>query len=414
MRVIQTVCIAVIGMTVAGIHGCGSSGGGSSGVSATAPSGVIGGIDSGVKGSGNSMGSTPAGGNAVAALDKNFLDLIFPTAYASGGGVDSVCDQYANPTAPFGAQLNNGDPDYPAMVFFCKVAKNSGDPDSIQGSYALVRGISCMMERAGIVFDGQDRVVTVAVDTNCFTPAQITNMGVGTMTITANASRPAAFNPHYDAGIVMNVPGFGIFKLAAKVTGKKLEFIAYEDQSAITANKSGVYAASFDGVTGALKFESRHDRFFADSSGPCGGSCGWSRHLRVAAVLTVDGSGTPTGLTSIEGVFASLNGGPSSGSYSSEVDTVSGDMTNGIKARTFAYGGATIANLDIGSSFTETTNTKCYTTTTSNAGGCGAGIAWPSGAIPFDQYQSYTSPATWLANLTSGLTFTSITTADVQ
>jgi hypothetical protein len=414
MRMLNTVGLVSLGLAAGIIFGCGGSGGGSSGVTATAPSGVIGGIDTGVKGAGNGMGSTPAGGNAVASLEKNFLDLLVPTALASGGGVDSVCDQNADPTAPFGARLSYTDADYPAMVFFCKVAKNSGGPDSIQGSYALVRGISCMLERAGIVFDGVDHVVTASVDTNCFTAQQVSNMGVGTMTITANGSRPAAFNTHYDAGIVMTIPGFGIFKLAAKVTGKKLEFIAIEDQSAITLNKTGAYAASFDGATGLLQFESRHDRFFANSSGPCGSSCGWSRHLRLVANLTVDGSGNPTGITNISGVFASLNGGPSSGSYSSEIDTITGDTTSGIKARTYAYSGATIANLDDGSSFTETANTQCYTSSSSSAGTCSAGIALPTGAIPFDQYQGYTVPATWLANLTSGLTFTSATMAEVQ
>jgi hypothetical protein len=414
MRATNTVGLISLGLIAGIIFGCGGGSGGSSGATATAPSGVIGGIDTGVKGAGNGMGSTPAGGNAVAALDKNFLDFLVPTAFASGGGIDSVCDQHADPTAPFGARLNNSDADYPAMVFFCKVAKNSGDPDSVQGSYALVRGISCMMERAGIIFDGVDHVVTATVDTHCFTAQQVGNMGVGTMTITVNASRPAAFNPHYDAGFTMDVPGFGVFKLAAKVTGQKLEFIALEDQTATTANKTGAYAASFDRASGLLQFESRHDRFFADSSGPCGNSCGWSRHLRLVANLIVDANGAPTGLTNISGVFATLNGGPLSGSYNSEIDTISGDTTNGIKARTYMYSGATIGHLDLGSSFTETTNTQCYTSSVSNAGTCGPGVAWPTGAVPFNQYNAYTPPSAWLSGLTNGLAFTSVTTADVE
>jgi hypothetical protein len=417
MRDSQISVLMALALVAAVLSACGG-GGGSSAVSATAPSGVIGGVDTGVKGAGNGMGSTPAGSNAVAALDKGLFDLIIPTAFASGGGIDSVCDTHADPTTTLGVRLNNTDPDYPAMVFFCKVAKNSGDPDSVQGSYALVRGIACMMERAGIIFDGQDHAVTATVDSHCFTAQQITSMGVGTMALTVNASRPAAFNAHYDAGFVMTVPGFGVFTLAAKVSGRKMEFIAMEDQSAMTPNKSGAYAATFDGATGLLQFEARHDRFFADGtlplSDPCSSGCGWSRHLRIVANLTVDGNGNPTGLTGIEGVFASLDGGPASGTYHAEVDTISGDTTNGIKARSYDYSGGVIGDLALGSHYTERINAKCYTAAIGNAGTCGAGIPWPSGAIPFNQYQAYTSPASWLVALTSGLTFSTVTSADVQ
>lgn len=376
-------------------------------------------VDTGVQGAGAGMGKTAAGGNAVAQLNKNLFSLLIQKAYATGGGVSSVCNSHAQPISG-ASQLSSTDPDYPSLVFFCAIAYNSHDPDSIQGSYELISSLNCALTNAGLTWDSADHSITVSVDSACFTPTQISNLGASSMSITANASKPASFNSHYDSGITMTIPSFGTFKLGTKTIGTKYEFIALEDQSAVTANKYGGYAGAFDTATGELWFESRHDRFSASTSGSCGSSCGWGRHLRVHAIMTTDSSGNPTGLTSIQGAYASI-GVNSSGSttYSGEVNTISGDMTDGLKARHFYKStSSALSDLADGSSYSESTNTKCYLTNSSSGVGCGAGIAVAtsgSNNFPFSQAgASYTHPDSWVTGLSSGLTFTTVTLDDVQ
>ncbi|MGZ3770875.1 MAG: hypothetical protein ACXVCP_12175 [Bdellovibrio sp.] len=388
-------------------------------VTATNASAVITKVNGGVQGAGTGMGKTAAAGNAIAQLDKNLFQLLVPKAYAAGGGINSVCNNHAQPLNGDGVtRLNNTDADYPAMVFFCTLAQNTHDPDTIQGSYEMVNAIACALKNAGLTWDGADHTVTMTVDSTCFSAQQISNIGTSSMTITSNASQPASFNTHYDAGIIMTVPNFGIFKVATKVTGTKIEFLVLEDQNSITANKTGSYAAAFDSSSGNLWFEARHDRFFASTTGSCGNSCGWSRHIRILANMTMDAAGNPNGLVSVQGVSAALgtNTGPS---YSSDINTISGDMTNGLKARNYAN---TVINsqsaLADGASYTEHTNTKCYLANSSAGTGCGTGIQLTlSGTanFPFSQAgASYTSPTSWMTGLTTGLSFTTVTFADVQ
>jgi len=393
------------------LGGCsGSDTASSSTYSSTAPSGVIGGIDTGVVGTGTQMGKSAAGGNVIArAIRFNPFDLLIPRAMATaGGGVDSVCDSHGTPTG-----ITQSSADWPEMVFFCKLAKNTGSPDSIQGSYTLIKSIACMLQKAGITWDGQPHALTPTVDTTCFTATQITDMGSpSTMSVTVTASQPAAFNTYYDAGLVMDVSSFGTFKLAAKVTGSKLEFIAFEDQTAIQANKTGTYGASFDSSTGDLRFEARHDRFSCSQAS----SCGWSRHDRIYAKLVMSGDQI-TDLSSISGISSDISNSGGTPTYVGAISTIKGDLTNGIKARYWSVSTNTSNDLGDASKYTETTNSKCYTKT-SNAASCGTntGIAMAtSGSLPFTMHPSttYTSSSSFFTSNT-GLTFTSVDFSDKQ
>lgn len=405
VKIVNLTLVALLSTTMMNCSKKSSSSGGTetSGYNAEVASGVIGGVDAGVTGAGNEVGKTAVGGNAIAKATKQLFNII-PKAFASGGGVDSVCDSHGEPL------VNSSNNDYPAMVFFCKIAKNTGSPDSVQGSYTLVKSISCMLEKAGLVFDGTTRSVTATPDTTCFTADQISNMGVSTMTISVTASKPAAFNTYFDAGIVMDIPSFGTFKLASKVSGSKLEFIAMEDQSANEANKTGVYAASFDSSTGDLRFEARHDRFSCTTNS----SCKWSRHDRIYAKLTMS-SGEVSGIESISGIAAEIsdNGGSS---YYGKISTIKGDISSGVKARYFSASTSTSSNLGSFSNYSETNNTACYTQSSSSAScGSNTGIALGSGSVPFSLHPStsYSSSATWLAGY-SGMSFTSADFSDVQ
>lgn len=389
------------------MNGCGSSDSTSDTVSASKPSSVISGVNQGVVGTGNQMGQTAAGGNSIAkALQFNPMDLLIPKALASGGGVDSVCDEHGTPL-----NLNQSSADYPALLFFCKLAKNTGSPDSVQGSYTMVKSISCMLEKAGLTFDGQAHSMTATPDSTCFTASQLQDMGTSSMTISVTASKPAAFNSYFDAGIVMNVPNFGSFTVGAKVSGSKLEFIAREDQTAVSAGKTGVYAASYDSSTGDLRFEARHDRFACTESG----SCGWSRHDRIYAKLALSGSDI-VGLTSISGIASEIYKNGSN--YNAAVSSIKGDLSTGLKARLWQVGTTTTsADLASASNYTEVSNSKCYTKSSSSADcSSNSGIALAgSGLVPFTLHPSSgaTSTASWLSSY-AGMTFTSVNFSDVQ
>jgi hypothetical protein len=121
------------------------------------------------------------------------------------------------------------------------------------------------------------------------------------MSITVTASVPAAFNSYFDRGIVMVVPSFGTFTIGSKVTSTSVEFIAREDQTATTANKTGVYAAALDFAAGTLRYEARHDRF--NDTTDTGGSGGWSRHHRIYATLSTSGNSV-TGVKTVSATTA--------------------------------------------------------------------------------------------------------------
>lgn len=395
--------------------------------SATQASGVISGVGAGVVGSGTGAGKTAMGGNAIAMMKPSILDFVMQRAFASGEGVDGRCDSHGYAlVSGTSTRMNNGQADYAAMNLFCKLAKNTYDPDSVQGTYSMLKGIACALENAGMTFDNTAHNITMTIDTKCFTAAQVTNMTGGggvasTMTVSATAAKPAPFNSYYDAGAVITVPNFGIFKIGAKVKGSKIEFIGAEDQSSITPNKFGAYGGSFDTSTGVLSFETRSDRFTAlqNGTGSCGSSCGFGRHMRLFAKLTLDSSGNPTGISHVETALANI--GRSDDSYTStyaEVLTASGDMATGIKTRLYNYtgsGAGSVTNLNTASSYSEVSAAEgCYTSASNSASGCGTGITIGSGSVPFVMATSYTSPLTWAAGLTSGINFTTVTLADVQ
>lgn len=401
------------------------------------PSGVMGGVGTGVVAAGNSAGKTALGGNAVASLmplptDKIF-SLLMRKAFAAGEGIDGRCNAHAWPlVAGTSTQMNSSQADYGAMSFFCRVAKNTGDSESVQGSYSLLKGIACALENAGIDWDNTPHSKTITIDTNCFSAAQVSNIGAASMSITVQAAKPAPFNSYYDAGAILTIPSFGIYKLGAKINGTKIEFGGSEDQSSIYAHKWGAYAGQYDTSTGDLRFETRSDRFGAPTSTgspACGNSCGFGFHMRLTAKLSFDSSGNPTDISTVSGIISNI--GRNDDSYNNlhgEIITATGDLsTTGVKIRHFtsspANGAGHAAELADPTSYTENNAAGgCYTNSSNAANTCGAGIGLGSSTIGFvmagtiagGTNGTYTDAVTWIANLTSGLTFSTVTLSDTQ
>ncbi|MDG0817692.1 hypothetical protein [Bdellovibrio svalbardensis] len=326
---------------------------------------------------------------------------------------DQLCDRNAMPLNVDGTYMDSQGADYPSRLFYCKLAKSTSSPESIPGALKQIKSISCAVERAGVVYDNQEHQVTVQMDSNCFSPEQLQDMGVTTsMNVTLRASKPAFFNSYYDTGISIKTAEFGEYRFAAKIVGTTVEFLTSEDQTANSANKTGSFAASFDILTGELRYESRSDRYLCAEIS----SCGWSRHDRILATVAMS-NGVITAVSNIQGASADVYDGRN-GQYSARSSTIKGNLADGLKARYF-HVQSTNVDADLGDSakYSEVVNNRCYTNG-SDQGDCGAntGIAFPqNGPFVFGLHPTAnaTTSLSWAAQL-QGLKFSSVTFADVQ
>lgn len=317
--------------------------------------------------------------------------------------VASACDSNGEPNSP----LNYGSSAYPGTLTYCKMVINSQSPDTVQGGFALVKNISCALEKAGLVFDGQAHSTSITIDSTCFSEKQISEMG-GTMTISVTASKPAAFNTYFDAGVVLDVTGQNmIFKIATKVSGTKVEFATMEDQG---TNKKGLSYGSLDTADGTLRYETRMERIDCTESG----SCGWNRHIKLFADLTMNGN-TPGDVESVSFGYSNIQSTPGQSGLGGLLVTASGNLTTGIKARLWQASNGTVNQLPAATSdyntpgnWKEVSNTSCYTKSSDSAGTCGSGAAGFTSNVNFLLFgPSFTAVSTWFTNF-AGATWNAV------
>jgi len=326
---------------------------------------------------------------------------------------DYLCNENAMPLNEDGSYMDSQGPDYPSRLFYCKMAKDAASPESIPGALKQVKSISCAVERAGVVYDNQPHQVNVKMDTNCFSQEQLDAMGVNTtMAVTLRASKPAFFNSYYDTGISITSADFGEYRLAAKISGTTVEFLTSEDQTANSPDKTGTFAASYDLVSGELRYESRSDRYLCAEVG----NCGWSRHDRILATVAMSG-GVITGVSNIQGISADVYDSRN-GTYSARSSTIQGNLVDGLKARYFHVQSTNVdADLGDASKYSEVVNNRCYTNA-SNQANCGAntGLDFPqNGLLKFGLHPTTNATLSldWAAQL-QGLKFNAVTFADIE
>jgi hypothetical protein len=210
------------------------------------------------------------------------------------------------------------------------------------------------------------------------------------------------------------------FKIATNVSGTKTSFLTQEHWAGAPGNnltsgtQEGASAGAIDTSTGDLWYESRIEREGCASSSH---SCGFNRHTRIHAVLTMSGT-TPSGLSTISFAFGNLqyNGGDQSGDLGMLIES-SGSLATGIKARLWEvwHGGSVgssptaATDYDTIGNWQEYTNTKCYTNASETSSGCGTGLPLFTTSTKFmlNTDDSHTSPASWVASIT-GQTFTNV------
>ena len=322
-------------------------------------------------------------------------------------GVDDVCDEHAQ---VLGSVATPGDAEYPALVHYCLLAKNTYSPDSVQGGYALLVNVTCAVNAAGgVTFDGTPSEKTLAVTTDCFQQDQIDEIG-SSIDVTITGTLNPTFAPHFSHGVELSIPMASMtFKYATKVTGTLSEIISVEDGDGDTG-----FAGAFDSATEKVWFETRINRF--DDSCRSTRDCGWSRHFRLYG--DTSGLSSEIVLDGYSGVYTDVQKTGLSGSMS----TVSGNTAEGLFARGYNNSGGTREELadptsvpwvfinDAGACV----NIGGGATCTSNTG-----IDAKSSAANGDFLlipvlsRTFSDAATWAAALT-GLTFTSVTFADQQ
>lgn len=358
-------------------------------------SGILNKVDEGIENVGSGLGGAAA------------LTLASKPGKVGKMAVSDVCDDNAQVR---NTAATSSDPEYPALVHYCLIAKDTGSPDSVQGAYALLKNISCGLKSQGaMTFDGEARSVTITMTTACFTQSQIDDIG-GTISATVTGSSPASFNTNYEYGIHINAPAFGKnFYMATKKAGDVIHFMSRE---ADATGEDGSFAGTYDQSTGEVFYEARMDRYDAT----CGtGSCGWSRHIRLYADTT--GSGDLAEIENYQGIYTNVNKDTTNGT--GDVATAKGNLTDGLFSRYWTASTTTRANLadPTNGAWVENGSGACIGDGTPACTG-NSGINFKSAAsngnfllIPTDT--TYSNGQTWSGAL-NGLSFTTLTFSDTN
>ena len=328
--------------------------------------------------------------------------------------VAGLCNSHGSPIEIDTSNISQSDVRFPFIFTYCAMTINDGD--TVRGGFDLVKGLICSLETAGVTFTGVAQTLTIDFNNTTCWPTGGPGGMTGTGTLTATGTSPATFNTHFEKGVefIFNTGSDVLtYKVAANISSSSIEFIAHESWD---SGNTGVMAGTIDKTTGVLKYEKRDERIYA---GCVSGSCGWNRHSRILANLTLT-SGEPSGLTSLSYAYsdthvADLTDAGATTS-SGKLITAIGSLTGGIKARIFIpSGSSTVAQIKDHSTWTETIHTGCMTGTVgiNDSADCTSnnGIAKFVTSTKFALVSSSThlSPAAWLAAY-SGFTFTTIDT----
>jgi len=350
-------------------------------------------------------GSTSSGANSNAVIT-----LIANGVHAAGNAMHtstmnktmtSVCDEHGYPS------VSQMDGNYPGHLAHCFMSVDTGD--TVLGGFDMAIAMTCLMENAGVVYDGVARTITV--DSTVAEACGLPNSKSGTMSALVTASSPASFNANYSHGVIIDVSGTvgGIFKIASNVDGTTSSFLTSESWA---DGSIGTTAGTMDTSTGDLWYESRVERNNCETES----RCGWNRHTRIKASVTLT-DGVPTGMSAMSFGYSNIQFTPGQNSFGGIVVSAEGDMTDGIKARLWQATTDGVANhnataatdYDVVGNWVEVTNSACYTSDSETATTCGDGLALFSTNTKFllNATDSHVSVDDWLNTIT-GQTFTAV------
>ena len=278
-------------------------------------------VAAGVSETGSQMGA--------ATLAKSVFALLSPASFtpmATTELLETMCDENGTPVeAGTATRINTTDERYPYVQTYCSLTINAGD--TVVGGFGLARSLICTLEAGGIEFAGATQSIdSDFTDTECWPDGGPEDEDV---TLSAVGSSPASFNDHFDKGVIFTVASLGLtFKIAANLDGNKIEFIAYDVWD---NGNTGAMSGEINKSTGVLRFEKRDERIRADCADS---SCGWNRHSRIHANLTMT-DGEPSGLESFEYANSDTHvdkANETSGNHSGQIVTAKGALADEIKA----------------------------------------------------------------------------------
>jgi len=390
MKSIFALGVLIVAVAAAGCSSGGSSSS-SSGSSNTAVTAVTA-VSTGIKKAGTAM--------TTGAFRFNGQEMPKVTS--------SSCDAHGQPQGLSGTS----DALYPGYFTYCSMTVDSSG-DTVLGAFDTPNMVSCLLTQAGIQYGGVQQTVTITDAMLAACPSASGNVPSGTV-ITMTGSSPASFNSNFTYGVILNIASFGLtFHMATSFTNNKISFLTEEAWSSPSAY-SGVGAGTLDTSTGDLWYERRDERGTCTTSG----SCGWNRHTRIHALLTMSGT-TPTGLSSISFAYSNISYTPGQSAFMGTLITASGDLTTGIKGRLWQANdgstGSPAGDTDYTNAghWAENAGSSCFTSASETATTCGTGISGMSSSTNFvlAGSDSHTTVSAWLTAFTP-FTFTSVNVND--
>lgn len=350
-------------------------------------------------------------------------------------------------------RYSQSDTNYALQKFYCTMASDANGPESISGAVRLLKTVACALEKqlGTLSFDNTPVPITsLTLDTTCANQAMLNDMGAAgassvTMAITGTVT--AALNPtfaetpantHYSHGIRFNVPG-GIggpgdpftFIIMAKfnpaIAGDPVESGDFEFATFATGTGNGqaveYTAGKIDRSANRIWFEMRNNRIKANPTDPfCPAdsqSCGWARHIRLAADVTFAG-GELASVANFTGIIADSNDstGVTGNSDRSTFITATGSLATGLTGKVFSLN-ASPASLNGASTITAYTAglTSCVTTGAPISTSCGGMPAALTPSGPVKIFAMTTNNGIWLesASENGGIGFSGAATiADEQ
>ena len=418
---------ALMGFALGSLGACGSKRTAATPKTATTVTGAVALVASGVAETGAGMQASALFSQQLTKMSLTPFSGGFSPNFATVPFEKALCDTrtgsgqgHGYPMRDANTRMNSTDPEYPLGITYCYVTINDGD--TIRGGFEMARSLICTLEKGGITFTGATQSITPDFsDTDCWPDGGPGGTGNDAgITISAVGNAPATFNSYFEKGVVFTVPAMGLtYSIAANLSGDNIEFIANELWS--DTGRGGVMSGSINKTTGALKFEGRQERIV--NAGGCGDtdqSCGWNRHTRIYADLSVDASGNPNGVKSIDFAYsdvatpASGLATPSNTTSRGTLITTRGTVAAAVKSRLFSISSVTDANLLTVGNWTEVTNNACGTGGAGiadagnvNCSGTQAGIGKFADPSTFILRGTFKAHADWLTQF-GGFNFSSI------
>lgn len=314
--------------------------------------------------------STPA------TLSLNPGTLAISTGLNLNDLTGQPCTSFAFPKDPnVATDTPRNDANFAAGRFYCLLAKNTYAPNSVQGAYYQDKGFLCLLDKAGVPFDGQPHPLDLDFgDTTCFSD-EFRNYSFSDgvpppIASTVIASNPSAIAPNvWDKSVEITLPnGMGTIKMVFKSKENTISSAVHMEKG---TPPGSAYAMSLDLQSGILLIDRR------DSSTE--NSVKSQRAFRLLIKGKVNSEGVFESVQSYQGIDLDSYGQNSN--FYVSIHSIRGTDNKGYKTLTKRC--SSCSDLyNISAYQSNSANAECY------AGSNGANSCTDVTPIPFDSSES--------------------------